>query len=894
MRAFLARLRDMFRRQKIARAFDEEMSFHLAELEERYRARGASPEEARAAAAREFGNTVRAREDLRAQAGFPTWDELASDLRHAWRGIVRRPTLAISVVAILALGLGAAATIHGLIDAVFLRPLPVPHPEELHAVVNRLSRGTLDRLETNLPGHSVAAYSGAGRCTVQSPGQEASRASTRLVNGTFFQALGVAPGSGRLLGSSDDRVGAPPGVVVVANAWAVKTFGTAEAAIGRELTVNRVPVMIVGVLPTGFREISVGQVTDLWFATAMQPRLRYFPSASESTGDDRPNDPDWNREERVSWIYALVRARPGGPALAAALQRAWEPQRDSLISSQDDLRAREEIRHRALPLVPAPGGLSRFRDGFRSTGLLLGGVVAVMLLLVCSNVSGLLLVRSMSRHREIGVRLALGAGSLRVVRLAVFEAVLLSAVGGAGGFLLAMWLLPAAVHLLAAGVDLPVGLGLSSVCVMIGLAALTAALSALAPALWISRVQPLNALSGNRGLGRAPVRLGRILVVAQFAVAVALVALATALGEELQRSLSLDPGFAREQVLTAAFDPPSAGYDRSDFAPLTQRMQATVLGVPGVKAVSFSAQGILAGNKSMSGINVRHPQARMTQGHFQNDIVTPGYFSVIGTPLLRGRELAESDTEKSQHVAVVSASFVREVFGELDPIGQSFGFGTQPSKDDWVIVGVVADVHVNGVREAPPPMFFVAMAQRSGTPMHFLAIRFEGTAAAARTSLRAALARTEPGLVIAGWKTLETRMQDDLTDDLATTQLAAVFGGCAILLAGAGVAGSLGYLVVLRQRELALRMAIGAEPGQVLRGVLADALRLSVVGSALGLLAVWLVPMFPVVKGVLYSRPGVGPAVLAALIAVATALIAGWFPARRASRIDPLLMLKSE
>lgn len=901
MRAFFARLRDLFRRRKIARAFDEEMSFHLAELEESYRQRGATPEAARVAASREFGNVLRAREDLRSQAGFPTWDELGGDLRHAWRGIVRRPVLAWSVVVILTLGLGAAATTHGLIDAVFLQPLPVPHPEELHAITNpvpgvpvRLSRGTLRRLEAALPEQSVATYSGVVRCTVQLPAQDAGRASLRLVNGSFFTALGVAPCAGRSLSPVDDTVGAPAEVAVAGYAWARKNFGTAEAAVGREILVNRVAIMIVGVLPASFREVSVGQVTDLWLATAIQRRLRVDPSASESTGDDRPNDPDWNREERVSWLQALVRVRPGGLPAAVALQRAWEPQRDSLVLSHDDARSREELKHRTWQLVPAPGGLSRFRDGFRSTGLLLGGVVAVMLLLVCINVSGLLLVRSMSRHREIGVRLALGAGSLRVVRLGFFEALLLSTIGGVGGFLLATWLLPVAVRLLAPAEDLPVKLGISSMLVMIGLASLTAVLSALAPALWISRVQPLNALSGNRGLGRAPVRFGRMLVVAQFGVAVALVALATALGEELQRSLSLDPGFAREQVITAVFDPASAGYDKTAFAPLIQRMQAAALGVPGVKAASFSSSGILAGSKSVTAVRVRHPRARQAQGHFQQDIVLPGYFGVIGTQLLAGRDLAESDTEKSQRVAVVNAAFVREVFGDLDPVGQSFGFDLQPSPQDLVVVGVVADVHANGVRESVPAMFYTAATQRNGVALHFMAVRFEGPEAAVRTGLRTALARSEPGLFLTNWKTLQTRMLDDLSGDVATTQLAAIFGGCAILLAGAGVAGSLGYLVVLRQRELALRMAIGAEPGRVLRSVLADALWLSVTGSALGLLAVWLVPMIPFVSALLYARPGLGPAALAALIALVTALIAGWFPARRAARIDPILMLKAE
>jgi len=214
MRTFLARLRDSFRRRTIAKQFEEEMSFHVAELERQQLERGDSPAQARDAAAREFGNIMRAREDLRARAGFPRWDETVNDLRYAWRGIARRPALSCSVVLILSLGLSAAATIHGLIDTVFLRPLPVPAPNELYAVLNvkpdspdRLSRGTARRLEELLPARSVAAYSGGGRATVQIESQPATRANTRLVNGSFFATLGVSPRAGRLLADEDDVVG---------------------------------------------------------------------------------------------------------------------------------------------------------------------------------------------------------------------------------------------------------------------------------------------------------------------------------------------------------------------------------------------------------------------------------------------------------------------------------------------------------------------------------------------------------------------------------------------------------------------------------------------------------------------------------------------------------------
>jgi hypothetical protein len=262
--------------------------------------------------------------------------------------------------------------------------------------------------------------------------------------------------------------------------------------------------------------------------------------------------------------------------------------------------------------------------------------------------------------------------------------------------------------------------------------------------------------------------------------------------------------------------------------------------------------------------------------------------------MLRGREFSDSDRPDSLPVAVVSAAFAREVYGGEDPIGQTFGFGIKPSNKDWNIVGIVADVHMNGVREPAPPMFYVPMEQSPGDNPHFLAIRFVGPAGALQEGVKEALKRTDPGLVLTNWRTLNDRMNDDLRGDLATTRLAGIFGGCALALAGVGIAGSLGYLVVLRQRELALRIAIGASPGQLLRSVLADSVYLSALGSGLGILAIWLLPEVPAIKAVLYGRPGVASTLVAALVALVTAVMAGYLPARRAARIDPIQMLKSE
>jgi predicted permease len=627
----------------------------------------------------------------------------------------------------------------------------------------------------------------------------------------------------------------------------------------------------------------------------LQTPLRIWGNASTSEGDDRKNDPDWTREERISWLQLLVRIRPGELGLTQqAMDRAWAPQRDDLLPCANDDRERETINHRRWTFVSTPRGESRFRSSFRITGMLLAAVVGVMLILVCTNVSGLLLVRAVSRQREVGVRLALGAGMFRVLRPALMETLVLCVLGGAGGLVLSAWLLPAAARLVAPGQDLDLSIGIRSIAMMAGLVLVVALASALAPSVWIARVQPLRALAGQRGIVGAPLKLGRLLVVAQFALAVALVAVATTLGREVQRVLAADPGFDREHVMTAVFDPATVGYDTATVPALAARLRDTVLATPGVKAVTFAANGILAGSQTTSGIYLRGAAARKAGAESQHDAVAPGFFGTMGIAMLAGREFSLADAPKAQPVAVVSAAFAREMFGEANPIGQTFGYDAKPTVRDWTIVGVVADVRVNGVRARMPPMFFTPTAQSETHGVGFIAVRFEGPAAPIQTALSSELARIEPALVFSPWKTMDARMAEDLSGDIATTRLAAIFGVCAMVLAGAGIAGSLGYLVVLRQRDLALRMAIGANPGDLVRGVLADALKVSLAGAAIGIVVVCGVPMIPVVQTMLHGRPGwqpVGGAVLVAGIAAAVASIG---PARRAARIDPMLVLKAE
>lgn len=900
MRALLARFRDLCRRRTLLATLEEEMRFHRDALEAEYRRSGYSAEAARRAAARDLGDPGRVREDLRAQAGWPAAEELLRDLHLAVRGLMRRPTFSLGVAAVLGLGMAAAMTLLVLIDGAFLRPLPVPAAEELRVAreadgsVGLFTGPTLRRLTQAVPASvRLAVHSAPNRVTVQRGRAPAERAEAQLVGGDFFRALGIAPLAGRLLGPQDDRPGDPEAVAVVAAAWARERFGTAEAALGAELQINRQPVTIVGVLPPDFRGVVVGGRTHLWMPTGLQSRLGWSGNAWVLTSDDRPNDPDWNREERVSWLHLIVRIPEEDPApLLPLLAAAARPALEEWGRQIDDPRQREAMLRRSWSLAPARTGYAYFRSSFGGTGRLLGGIIGALLLLTVANVSNLLLVRTLNRHREFGVRLALGSGRWRVSRLGLIEALVLSSLGAVGALLLATWLVPVGAALLLPGQELPLEvIAWRPLAALVVLTVLTGSLCAWAPAAWIARLDPLVALAGRTSAVRSPQRLGRALVIGQIAVAVVLVTVSVGLARDLQRTLTADPGFATRQVLTSTFDPSSAGYDGDRAVTLYQRIEDRLHALPGVEAVGWARNGVLAGSRNRSTIFARGSGASSGQ-QYQSDHVVPAYFTALGFRLLQGRLLSPADRH-GPPVAVVTQAFAEAVFPGTEVIGRQFGYGATPSTDDFTIVGVVSDVQVNAMDEPPPPMFFVPW-QEEGAPLRFLAVRTSGDPALLVREMRAELEAIDPAIVWSPWLTLQERIEHDLRGRLSTSHLALSLAAAALLLASIGAGVSLAHLVVLRRRELAVRMALGADHRAIVCGVLGDAWRTGAWGAVIGLVLLAVLQVLPAGRQLLAGSWDL-PALAAAVVAGLVATTAGaWRPAMNAIRIEPQRLLTNE
>ena len=899
---WLTRLLDFKNRRALRARLDEEMAFHLDQLIAENERRGMTPAVARVEARKQLGNTMQTQESYREQAGLPAIEEFWRDLMLAARNLRRRPGYATSMVGLLGVGLAATLTVYVLTDAMLRRDLDVPHPAELYLIADEddgpamFSRATVERLAANLPQSHVIAYGGDTRVTTQRGNQPAKTAQGQLVSGAALPGIGVVPLAGRLLSPGDDRMGDGAPVVVVGEAWAQREFGSVEGALGQEMRLNQVMVEIVGVLPTAFGGFDPVNRVEIFMPTALQHPLAMFTNASEFASDDRDNDPDWNRENRVRWLYTLVRV-PRGQAMEAvlpALQMAARPDIEDLIAQIDSPTEREQLQRLTWQVTPAPGGYSDQRNAFTSTGSMLTGLVVSLLLLTCANLSGIMLVRTLSRHREMGVRMSLGAGRWRTCRLAMVEALVCGLLGAGVGLLLAMWMVPAAAGLLTPGVELRLEIvGWSQVAVLMGVAVASSLFCALAPAWWISKLQPLIALNGAMGGGSMPQRVGRVLVALQLALAVMLVAVSLSLGQEIASVLARDPGFARTEVLSATFSPRAAGYADETMAPLYERLRETVGAVPGVEQVGLSSNGILAGSRSRSGVFPREPGLEDRAGQFQQDSVGPGYLQTVGLRLLQGRWFEVTDDSDAPPVAVVTQAFAQTFWGTTDVVGKRFGFGYEASEEDMTVIGLVADAGVNRARDTKTEMFFVPQLQ-SGWDYRFMAVRVQRDPDAVRRMMVDALGAAEPGLVFSAWRTLGERRKSNMSREIASSRLAAIIAGLSMLLATFGVGGSLAHLVTLRQRELAVRAALGATPSRLMRGVLGDGLRLGLWGGTGGAILVALITIGVPVVGWWDAVPGWftgGGAVLAGVLA---AVLGGWLPARRASLIDPQRMLKSD
>jgi predicted permease len=888
----LARLRSLWRnlvhRRRRDREIDEELTtLHALLVEEKLRD-GLTLEAARRAAALEVGRPHIVGEYIRDVRAGAFVESLFQDVRYGMRMLRRSPLFAATAVLSLAAGIGANTTIFTLVNALMLRELRVEKPREL-VELGRITQygrgGSFSYPIYRTLRDENAAFAGVlamARGTMSAVSDAERPPAGRLVSGNFFDVLGVAPQAGRLLTPADDRPDSADAVAVISDGLWRRQFGASAAAIGSALRVDKTTFTIVGVLPASFDDPLVGRGADFFMPIASERWLR------RRTWLDKPD---------LNWLAIVGRLRPGvSMAQAAAnLDPIFLRFMDAFAAAQPDRDAQQQLRAHRLFLQPASTGLSDLRRDFSKPVLLLMGAVSLVLLIACANVVNLLLARAVTRRREVALRLAIGAGRVRLVRQFLTETLLLGLAGGAAGLAIAAFGAPVLLALVSQGAT-PVALDVSPDARLVGftfgIAILSSLLAGVLPALRTARVDITAALEGgHRAVTSRWSRLwGRTLIAAQIALSLVLLIGASLLLSTLRNIRAFDPGFDRDHVLLVGLDPARAGFDAARAARYYQDVLARVRRVPGVAAASLSMITPISGGGIDNGFAIEG-QASASRPMVYVNVVSDGFFQTMRTPMLAGRDFVSGDAREAAGGVIVNDALLRKFFNGGNAIGRRVIVGRRPPSE---IVGVVANAKYMSLREADQPTVYV-YGLGSPEPVGFaLSVRTDGDPLVFAPAIRKEVQAIAATVPVGQPRTLASQVDRSLVTERLVARLLGAFAAIALLLAAVGLYGVLGYSVARRTSEIGVRLALGASPAAVLRSVLRESWLLVAAGAAIG------IPVALLLSGSLRSLLyGVTPwdarvlaAAVAALSVAATA--AAGMPAWRASRVDPLVALRHE
>jgi putative ABC transport system permease protein len=836
-------------------------------------------------------------------------DHLGLDLRQALRSFVKNPAFSAVVVLTLALGIGANTAIFSLMDQVLVRLLPVREPERLVLLhgpgpfsgstsshsnsFTPLSHPMYERLRDGNTVFSgmLAEYTAPIHLTA---GGQTDDVKGDLVSGTYFETLGVRAFRGRLFTREDDRLAGGHPVAVLGHGFWTRRFAADPAAVGSTVRINDHPMTVVGVAQPGFQGIEVGESVDVYVPLAMQPQI--LPTWPKGLGD-------W----RVRWLTVMARLKDGVPpaqAGAAINMLYGQLLREDLttVKTPSD-RFRVAFLQKRLDLRPAGRGTSGLRDEAKTPLLVLMGMVGLVLLIACANVANLLMARASSRQKEIAVRLALGASRGRLVRQLLVESVVFSLAGGVLGIGFAVWTdrlllraLPSeqAARVLSAEPDLRVGL------FALSLALLTGIVFGLIPALQSTRPQLAPTLKSETAAvagGTTPFRLRKGLVVAQVALSLLLLIGAGLFTRSLANLRSLDPGFEPERLLTFSVNPALNGYDLTRRYTLFKRLQDDLLAEPGVKSASLAEEPLMTDSNTSSTVRVEGYTPKEEEDMNPNfNGVGPGFFATMGIPLLSGRDLRDSDGPDAPPVAVVNEAFARYFFGTESPVGRRMGKGGGKSKAGFPIeiVGLVRDSKAASLREKTIRFVYVPYTQENSVGQMTFYVRSSRDGAALGGRVRLLVQQADAALPVTEMKTMRAQIRESLFVERMVATLSASFGFLATLLAAIGLYGVMSYAVSLRTREIGIRVALGAERRTVLLMVLREVAALALVGVAIGLPSGY--GLGRLIESQLYGITARDPLTfaVATLTLLAAAMLAGYIPAARATRVDPLVALRYE
>jgi predicted permease len=876
LREWVTRLWGTLRPSRRDAELEAELRLHLELAAEDEKGRANSSEDAGRAAAIRSGGMAQAMEAVRDQRGLPWLDDLVRDLRYGLRALRRTPMFASVAVLILALGIGANSAIFSLADAVLLRALPVSNPRDLVVLRQRGPGGdifpfTSAAASDLAPTRDVLSGLAAFRpllSTHVSVNGEAELALAQLVSGNYHAVLGIHAVLGRTLAEHDREP-----VAVISHRYWQRRFAGDSNVVGRLLEMQGRSFTIVGVTPPEFFGTQPGRHIDVTAPLAAQT-MKMPPNAR--------------------WLYLVGRLAPGvsREQARAALRLRW-----AQLAAAGSLPPRPPV---TLELDSGAQGLNELRREFSLPLRILMAAVGVVLLVACANLAGLLIVRSSARQQEIAVRLSLGAARGRIVRQLLTESALLAAAGGAAGVALAYWVTNLLLAMMSRGrgrIVLDVAPNVRTLAFAAAITIVTAALFALLPAVGASRtdVQARLKLSAS-GADKQRNTWGRAMVAAQVALLVILLTSAGLFTRTLQKLRSVDAGFNQDQVLVVSVSTGPAYRGASQRA-LHEELYLRFGALPGVQSVSMTMDTPLGGGLSMAaGIAVPgRPADPEDAPPVYHNFVGPRFFETMGIPVLAGRDLRLSDDERAPKCVIISESVARRYFPGDDPLGRQILVRGAPAS----IVGVVKDVRYTSLRADAPLMIYRPYRQEANAPADaFLLRTSSATAAALRPFVNAEVRAAAPALPPPSVVSLEDRVAAVLVEERMLAALSSAIGVLAAILAAIGIYSTVASAVARRQREIGIRMALGALPGQVARMVVGEAFGIVAAGLAIGVPAALAAALAArgVLAGVLFELSPVDPLILSssAVAILLIASLAAYVPARRASRIDPVAAVKYE
>lgn len=877
---------------------DEEVSFHLGERTSELVEQGIDSKTARQIALREFGGVEQFKEEARYMWGTRLVSDLWRDIKFGIRQLTKQKVYATIAIATLALAIGVSTAVFSLIDAILLESLPVPNPQELRVlhwagdnnqvrsssteyqeyignrkIADSFSHPMFQKIQGEAaPQADIFGYSYLNDITLQT-GQQALTADGMMVSDNFFTALQARPLLGRLFAEGDDKA-AQPNIIITHDLWR-NYFEQKTEAVGKGITISGKSYTIIGILPDTFPGIRPGSPKSFYVSMSAGSPFLYVPMTES-----------WH------WFVKLMARSKSGTSdaqLQARLSTAFASDVSEIMENPEIL------------VIQSQGGLSFDRRAYRKPLLLILGVVGMVLLVASANLAGLSLVRGTARQHEISIRAALGANRWRLMRQSLTESLTLALIGGGLGILIANWGATAISHLLAGnnqGLTYDFSLNLTVLGFSLIITIATAFLTGLLPALRASSVDPLAGLKSRGTTDAAMLRTGKALVVAQMCISLALLAGASLYAQSLFNLKNIDAGFDTENLLVFQLNPYSAGYEGEQLPRYYERIQNELTNIPVVQTTTLTQYPLLSNERSSGGFLLStKPELGSRDRQTHRLTVSDTYFETMRIPILRGRSIERADSEEATKVIVVNETFVQQFSPEQTPIGQVMTiWGTQ-----WRIVGVCKDTKFHNIKQPTPPVTYFPLAQRFygnflNNAMHSasFAVRSELPSTTLMQAVQKSVIKVDPNVPAFGLTTQKQLQNGNISQSNLIATLCSGLSGLTLLLSCIGLYGLVEYNVKRRSSEIAIRMAIGAQPTDISQSILRESFILAAIGIAVGLPAAYAVTRY--IQSQLYEVQPNDPTTLAVIIATLATivLVATWIPARRASRTNPLAALRGE